>query len=640
MTRWRPPGRLAIVVIAVGVVAAIVGGVAAIASDRFGGSDDGCRPSGSDGSSVARLWNEASLAAIRSDFPAPTVHARNLYHSSAAMWDAWAAYDPAATGLFVDEEHRADEGADRVAAREEAMSFAAYRVLRERYRQSPEADTAVALLDQLMDDLCYDADDVGRDGDDPAAVGNRIGATILAATVDDGSNEVDGYVDPDYAPVNPPLVVGFAGTEMVDPNRWQPLELEVMVAQNGLPLDDTTQTFVGSQWGAVTPFALSPPADGELPIDPGPPPRLGDPVTDRAFKESLNEVIAMSAALDGRDGETIDLSPATQGNAPLGSYDAAGYDSNPVTGDPYPPDVVARGDYGRVVAEFWADGPGSETPPGHWNVVANAASDSLAERGPLLVGGDGEPVDRLEWDVKLYLALNGAMHDAAIAAWAVKAHYDSVRPISAIRYLGDLGQSSDPTGPSYHPDGLLLEDGLVEVITEESSAPGERHDHLPTQVGRIAIRAWRGPVAPPDPLSDTDDDAVDDGGGVGWMRAVDWVPYQRPTFVTPAFAGYVSGHSTFSRAGAEVLTAITGSPSFPGGIGRWSVGPGELDFEDGPNDEIVLQWATYRDAADEAGLSRLYGGIHIRADDLAGREMGAEIGTEAWARAQTLYSID
>ena len=47
--------------------------------------------------------------------------------------------------------------------------------------------------------------------------------------------------------------------------------------------------------------------------------------------------------------------------------------------------------------------------------------------------------------------------------------------------------------------------------------------------------------------------------GTEWIRAIDWLPYQRETFVTPAFAGYVSGHSVFSRAGAEVLTAITGS---------------------------------------------------------------------------------
>ena len=68
-------------------------------------------------------------------------------------------------------------------------------------------------------------------------------------------------------------------------------------------------------------------------------------------------------------------------------------------------------------------------------------------------------VDRLEWDVKMYFALNGAVHDAAIAAWGLKGFYDSVRPISMIRYMGGLGQSSDPTGPSSTPTGCLSSRG-------------------------------------------------------------------------------------------------------------------------------------------------------------------------------------
>ena len=169
--------------------------------------------------------------------------------------------------------------------------------------------------------------------------------------------------------------------------------------------------------------------------------------------------------------------------------------------------------------------------------------------------------------MKTYFALNGATHDAAIAAWGLKAYYDSVRPISMIRYMGGLGQSSDPDGPSYDPDGLPLEDGLVEVVTLESSAPGERHEQLADHVGEVAVYAWQGP--PEDPETQT--------SGVGWIRAVDWVPYQRPTFVTPAFAGYVSGHSTFSRAAAEVLTGITGTPYFPGGLFEWTVERGRPD---------------------------------------------------------------
>jgi membrane-associated phospholipid phosphatase len=125
---------------------------------------------------------------------------------------------------------------------------------------------------------------------------------------------------------------------------------------------------------------------------------------------------------------------------------------------------------------------------------------------------------------------------------------------------------------------------------------------------------------------------------VGWELAVDWVPYQRATFVTPAFAGFVSGHSTFSRSGAEVLTAITGSAYFPGGLYQWKVPVGALIHEKGPSTEVTLQWATYRDASDLAGISRLYGGIHTPEDDFAGRRIGAEVGATAWALAQRYYA--
>jgi hypothetical protein len=143
---------------------------------------------------------------------------------------------------------------------------------------------------------------------------------------------------------------------------------------------------------------------------------LGDPATDQEFKEAINDVIRFSATLDPSDETTIEISPASLGNATVGTYGGEGRELNPVTGLPYEENVVVLGDYGRVIAEFWADGPASETPPGHWDSIANTVSDELAALGPLRIGGEGAEVDRLEWDTKLYLALNGAAHDAAVAA--------------------------------------------------------------------------------------------------------------------------------------------------------------------------------------------------------------------------------
>jgi hypothetical protein len=402
---------------------------------------------------------------------------------------------------------------------------------------------------------------------------------------------------------------------MSDPSRWQPLALAQNVAQNGITIPGKVQSFIGPHWGHVKTFALRASARG-VPIDPGAPPQAGD----EQFKREAVQIIRYSSDLDPSDGETIDVGPAARGDNDLGTNDGEGHEENPTTGEPYAPDRVVLADYARALAEYWADGPKSETPPGHWNVIANDVSDTMEEHR---IGGAGPEVDRLEWDVKLYFALNGAVHDAAVAAWGLKGYYDSARPISMIRYMGGKGQSSDPDGPSYDPDGLPLVPGLIEVITKASSAPGERHAALADHVGEIAIRTWKG--FPRDPATQT--------SGVGWIRAVDWVPYQLPTFVTPAFSGYVSGHSTFSRAAAEVMTAFTGSSYFPGGLHEVPVPAGSLKVEHGPTEDVTLEWATYFDAADSAGISRLYMGIHIPADDFNGRRVGSECGRDAWVLA-------
>jgi hypothetical protein len=583
----------------------------------------GCDRADLAGKSVARIWDETILSLIRQVIPAPTEHARNLFHTSAAMWDAWAAYDETADGYFVTEK-RAGQPDEVNPGREAAISFAAYRILLWRYGTVSDLPTAAEQLDDVMASLCYRTDYDATEGDGPAELGNRIAATVIGFGAEDGALEDERYIDHSYRPVNDPMVVAEPGTELNDPDAWQPLSLGIQIAQNGLPIPGASQEFIGPHWGHVTPFALEASADG-LPIDPGPPPLFGDPATEMAYRDAAAEVVRYGSILDPADGIVVDIGPGALGDNPLGTNDGDGHDLNPTTGEPYEPNRVLQGDFGRAIAEYWADGPESETPPGHWNLFANQVQDAPGFERRL--GGAGPILDPLEWDVKTYFALNGAVHDAAIAAWGAKGHFGSVRPISMIRFLGANGQSSDPDGASYDPDGLPLAPGLIEVVTPESSAPGERHDHLADHVGEVVVRSWRG--GPDDPATET--------SGVGWVRAVEWVPYQRPTFVSPAFAGYVSGHSTFSRAAAEVLAAITGDAYFPGGLLEWTVPAGALVHEEGPSQDLTLQWATYFDAADQAGISRLYGGIHIVQDDAAGREMGAVVGREAWRLAKRYF---
>lgn len=569
--------------------------------------------------SIARRWDEQALAAIRRDLPRPTVHARNLFHVSAAMWDAWTGYDTKATGVFVRERQKAD---DLDAARRAAISYAAYGVLTHRYKPAVGGPATVACLRAVMKDLGYDPDDTHDTGDEPIAFGNRIAHTIIARTASDGANEQEDYADPSVGKSdNPPLLYDGVGTSLIHPARWQPINLSVAATQNGIILPAGVQDYIGSNWGGVTPFALKRASDAVPWEDPGPVPAPG-----AAMKGWIAEIIAKTASMDPADPRTIDISPGAYGHNALGANDGKGWEKNPVTGQPYPSEVVPIGDFARVMAEFWADGPKSETPPGHWNTIANTVADAPGFERRLF--GKGASLDPLAWDVHLYLALNGAVHDAAIAAWDVKRRTMTVRPLSMVRWMGAKGQSSDPKGPSYDPDGLPLVPGLIEVITKESSAPGERHAALSCFLGQVAVRNWLGEPG----------DRGRQASGVGWVRAVEWITYQRRTFVTPAFPGFISGHSTFSRAGAEVLTKLTGSPYFPGGLGEF-VAPKDtfLTFEKGPTKEVRLQWASYFDASDEAGQSRLWGSIHIQPDDFAGRRVGDRVGLKAVALAERYF---
>lgn len=566
--------------------------------------------------SLARRWNEQILGAIRRDLPQPGVHARNLYHLSAAMFDAWAATQPQGVAHIAQERL---EGATP-AQRDAAISHAAYTVLKHRYSEQlalGHEQTQTCLI-ALMRELQLDPNDVRTQGQDAVAIGNRIGERIIAFGREDGALEAQRYIDVQYTPPNLPLSVDEPDIYVDDPTRWQPLDLSVAISQNGIPLGSGEQGYIGPHWGNVRPFALTRPAPQAPYFETSPSLALGPDLQQAAL-----EVIRRTAWLDSQDSTVIDISPSARGNAPLGEDVGQGHPVNPVTGRPYPPQRVRRSDFGRVLAEFWADGPNSETPPGHWNTIAN---EVLAH--PMAIKkfeGMTQDIDPLELDLRLYLVLNGALHDAAIAAWELKRRYESARPITLIRWMSQQGQSSDPDGPRYHPDGLPLVPGLIEIITSASSAPGQRHEHLAAYVNELAIFTWPGAPA----------DHKQQSSSCQWTRGVEWSPYQPRTFVSPAFPGYVSGHSTFSRAAAQVLTTLTGSPYFPGGLGQY-IAPKDkqLKFERGPTQDVMLEWATYFDAADQAGQSRLWGGIHILPDDLDGRAIGDQVARRVLDKAR------
>ncbi len=614
----------------------------------------------SENHSVARLWNEALLHAIRGDYARPTVHARNLFHTSVAMYDSWAIYDDKARTYLIGNTvdgfkstfngFTLDTDEDTNISRSKTISYAAYRLLTHRFQNSPSSESTLNLFDHLMEQLGYDTSFISLDYSEgnAAALGNYIAQTIINFGNQDGSREQFEYNNAHYSPTNLPLFPQNSGNStLTDPNRWQPLSLNEFIDQSGNLVSNNTPEFLSPEWGEVSSFALNDEFKSSFSRDnndyfvyhdPGAPPYLNLNSNDsqsEAYKWGFSMVSVWGAHLDPSDNVLWDISPKSIGNANISNFPTnysdypnfykyleggdigEGHAINPFTNAPYETQMVPRGDYARVLAEFWADGPDSETPPGHWFTLLNYVSDHPELEKKL--NGTDEVLPSLEWDVKSYFLMGGTMHDAAISAWSIKGWYDYIRPISAIRYMASLGQSTDTSKGNYNIAGIPLQDGYIETVEIGDPLAGRQDEH----VGKIKLYTWRGH----DYIGDTETDLAQ----VGWILAENWWPYQRPSFVTPPFAGFVSGHSTYSRAAAELMTLLTGSEYFPGGYGEFIARKNEfLVFEEGPSVDVKLQWATYRDASDQCSLSRIWGGIHPPADDIPGRLIGEKIGIEAF----------
>jgi hypothetical protein len=518
-----------------------------------------------------------------------------LFHTSIAIYDAWAIYsDEAAPYLIGNEINnftsnllKFDPEEDITSSRKKAISYAAYRLLSHRFKNSPSVVSTQAKFDLLMNQLEYDINftSLEYENGNAAALGNFIAQTIINYGYLDGAREETAYDNAYYTPINNALAPITPGNpNLSNPNRWQSLSLDTYIDQSGNLIEGNTIDFLSPEWGNVWTFAMDESnktvfnRNGDVYnvyYDPSFPPYLesSDPSSAAAYKKGFAQVAIWGSHLDPTDGVFWDISPKSIGDIAISSFPTSfgnyenfykildggdmgeGHSINPVTNLAYESQIISRGDYTRVLAEFWADGPDSETPPGHWFTILNYVNDHALFSKKL--EGKGVILDHLEWDVKAYFILGGAMHDAAIAAWSIKGWYDYIRPISAIRYMAGLGQSSNSSLPNYHINGIPLESGYIELVKNDDSLALLN----PENIGKIKLFTWRG-------HNEITNNNLEQAG-VGWILAENWWPYQRPSFVTPPFAGFVSGHSTYSRAAAEVLTLLTGDAFFPGGIGEF-----------------------------------------------------------------------
>ncbi|MGB0368846.1 MAG: vanadium-dependent haloperoxidase [Flavobacteriales bacterium] len=627
--------------------------------------------------SAVTVWMDAMLEAIKNEEGRPTIHARNLFHASVVLYDAWAVYDQTAeTYLLGKTVYGVDSpfegpwklnGMNLDSARNVTMNYAIYRFLWNRFNQYSSKNRTIIPFDDLFDRLGFDRNFRSQDysSGSPAALGNYIAQCMINYSVQDGSNEDDQHQIRHYEPVNNPIKPHKPGTNKIgDPNRWQPIAVREYIDKRGFEPDllewnvnvlaQNEDVFLSPEWGAVNPFSLNKKdatineRDGFEYIvynDPGKPPYINleldslDEASEQ-YKWGYLLVALWSSHHAPTDSVMIDISPGSIGpvaelptrysdypkffDLEDGGVNTTGHKINPYTQKPYKPNIVPRGDYSRVIAEYWVDGVNTYTPPGHW--VKHLHDVSYHRTCSKKWKGNGEALGQLEWDVKAHLAMAGALHDAAIAAWGAKGWYDYVRPISAIRLMAEKGQCSDKAMSNYHPAGLPIVDGRIEAVTKTDSLAGKNGEN----VGKLKMMSWQGPDQVKNQLSDQ--------AGVGWVLVENWWPYQRYSFVTPPFAGYISGHSTFSIAAADVLTAITGDPFFPEGLAEFTAKKDEfLIFEQGPSQDITLQWATYREAAEETCLSRVWGGIHPPADDIQGRLVGEQIAKSAVIKAESYF---
>jgi hypothetical protein len=468
------------------------------------------------GDSVVLLWNEAALQGVRDSKLGPPVVARALAIVHTCIYDTWAAYDHQAFGTRLGGALRRPPRERTLANMNAAISFAAYRAAVDLF----PADRA-SVFDPLMRQLGYDPTNTTDDINTPAGVGNVAARAVLQFRHRDGANQLGdqpggkprvAYADyTGYQAANDPMDLRpgakFDPATVHNPDRWQPLRY---VDATGAVV---TQPFVGAQWQHVTPFALTNVAQLRSPTGPA---RYGS----LTYASQARALLAISAGLT---------------------------------------------DEQKMIAEYWADGPHSELPPGHWDLFAQYVSRR---------DHHGAHRHGIEADVKLFFALTNAIFDASICCWDNKRFFESVRPITAIRYLFS-GQQ---------------------------------------------VRAWGGPYQ-----------------GTRLIDGADWFPYQASTFPTPPFPEYSSGHSTFSAAGAEILKLFTGSDDFGASV---TFPAGSSKFESGavPVSDVTLRWATFSEAASQAGLSRRHGGIHFEQGDLDARVAGRLVAKQAWVQAQNYIS--
>ncbi len=614
--------------------------------------------------SIAQRWNECFLTINRNGTKESGTFVRRIHYSNIVMHDAWAAFEPNESTImlgqnfngFVTDYSGLPNIEYSIENQEKAISHAMRYFLSYFLFNTLQISTvtpAVPIVN-LMNNLGYDMNNVSIDysDGDPAKLGNYIGHQMWQYALADGLPEYPPvWDDPNQYP--PYLLLSDPGTHLNDPYNWvQVVSEEVMLDANALPVVPS-YSFAHKTFGELKPYALTEDfADDFVLYDndfrvyllqPAPPyfdTLVTEPVQWNQDMNRWGNLLAMSwTRFLEEDNVEMDISPATQGNYQPDlwptdienlqlAYDLEegflgniGHSLNPISGVAYSPNVVNRSDYYKAIIRYWLGLRQSSGFIGNWFELINQLSSS-ENFSPTLFGSN-EVLSDLEWDIKSYVALSGSLLDASIATFSNQGYYRFNEPVTFLRYMAEKGQSSNPELPNFHPEGIPLIDGLIELVTEGDPLAGPSLQN----VGKVKIYAHSSSeLYQGNPL-----------GTVSWVLAENSWPACSDRYIARLTPSYVSAYSSLAQAAAKTLESIFNSPFFPSGLGEKLIPSTSFQFgEITPAQPVNLQWATFEDAAAQSGLSAVYAGVAHPISDIIGRKLGEESAAISIAHSVTL----
>jgi hypothetical protein len=404
---------------------------------------------------TVNLWNEAARSAIASPggvAMGPPQSARVLAIIHSCMYDAWTIYDSKAKGRFFntngsERELRSDKNKRIV------TSYAAYLCLKSLFPADLARKNQEILVQKLLSTAPEAALHISNQSleiEKIYTIAEAAAQKVLTSYLQDGSNEVGNYLDNSgyesknklmsHCIPNSKDCVSMPRTSATQsPNTWQPLI-------NSL---GKKQFFITPQWSSVVPFALQKSSQFDDLVDLSKLPKFGS----SQYREQNDRAIAFSKNITKEQ---------------------------------------------KAIVEYWADGPDTSLPPGHWGIYTSF----VAMRDQM----------NIDDAIKLHFVASQATFDAGIVIWHLKRKFDYVRPITSVRY--------------------------------------ERFDE--------SIIAWGGPDTPCIQTVPLDQG----GCYARLIKGKEWSPYNPGSNLTPAFPEFPSGHSGFSSAAATVLELQTKNKKF------------------------------------------------------------------------------